>query len=291
MDLLKKFLKLPNYKIIKEALRLKNLKVITFALIFTLAICTMMVGAEDNTKVIYPGSPENIIIQMKTTPVSGFEMMRLTAIPEFTLYNDGRVIYTNTDPNYNVRVMDARLTTEEIADMIRFIDRQRFWDLNENPMNLTLPGLDVTTITVRRGELNKTVKIHGYKLAAYQQILPRGICNIYNVLSNFRRDDAVVYTPQKVSLYVDQFNGDIPLDSRIVDWNVSDVDLQGVYNDDNIAARGYRQVVLTGYPMLDTMRFLGNNTLYSNRTAYLYNYYKQGKLLYNVGYRPHLPCE
>jgi hypothetical protein len=270
---------------------LRNTGTIFLILILSLTTCFFVTSAGRAERIGDPGIHRNILIQLKTTPASGFEMMKLTAVPDFTLYKSGRVIYTNADANSNVKLMNTWLTPKEMTDLLTYINRQGFWRMDENPTNLTLPGMDITTITVRNENTSKTVRVHGYKLAAYQQTLPKGLTNIYSVLSNFRREKASPYKPQSISVYVDQFNGDIPLDSRIIDWGVSEVDLQGIYNDDNIAARNYRQVVLTGEPMTGTIQFLGNQTLYSNRSGYLANLYKQGKLLYNVAYRPHLPGE
>jgi hypothetical protein len=269
---------------------LKTIKA-TFILILLIVSVVIIPAYGQKKEITYSQHPRDIIIQMQTNREAGFDIMRLTAVPEFTLYGDGRVIFADTDEDGNVQLLETRLSPEEVMEMLRYMDRQGFQRLNENFLNLTLADLDTTTITVRTRENTKTVKVYGFKLAAYQHLLPRGLVNIHGVLSNFKREEAVPYVPQRISLYVDTFDGDVPRNTKVTNWSVRGVDLRQIIDSEEIALKRFRHTVLTGNTMLETVDFLKGKTLYSNRSAFLGNLFKQGRVLYSVGYRPHLPYE
>jgi hypothetical protein len=260
-------------------------------LVFTLAFFISVNPAIAADNKCYSDCPRDIILQYKVSPQSGFSMMKLTAVPDFTLYGDGRVIYTRMDDNKNIHLYESKLTPDEMDQVIKFVIHEGIDTFNDNYYTLVLSDLDITTITLNTKDLKKTIKVYGFRLAAFQSMLPRGLVNISLALTKFQRPDECIYNPEKVSLFVGVHSGDLPDRPNIVKWKVSGINLENLTLTEPSFADQFKENVFTGKDKDNVLAFVCGNTLYENRLGFIKNFYKAGKCLFKIGYRPHLPYE
>jgi hypothetical protein len=241
--------------------------------------------------VVYPDSPRDVVIQMKTTSGGDSPLAGLIAIPELTLYGDGRVIYVKTDENRNRSIWEARVEPKFIGLLLDFIDKQGFYDLNENYLNLTIKDLDTTEITVRTNSGTKTIKVYGIVLASGQGMIPRGLQNIYRRLSNFSREDEKEYAPSKISLFVYEYQGNLPPKAKVEKWRVGKMDLREYVVKEKSLLIQYKETVLEGDLKNDVLKHLKGKTLYENAEGFAETFFVHKKVVFKVAYRPHLPYE
>ncbi len=239
----------------------------------------------------YSDSPREIIIQMKTSRGVASQIYRQVQVPDFTLYGDGRVVFSRTDHLENQFLYEAKLDGDYINFLLDYLESEGFWDMNENYLNLTVEGLDTTTISVRTREKQKSIRVYGLLLAARQRMIPSGLANIYRQLTEFNREDEVRYNPDKITLLVYRYDGEIPQDANRINWKVSGIKLADYAHQEKSLMVRYKETVITGEEKDKILGFILDKTLYGNRAGFFANFFHNHRQLFKVAYRPHLPYE
>jgi hypothetical protein len=239
----------------------------------------------------FSDSPREVIIQVFTHSGVSPELLDRVAVPDFTLYGDGRVIFSRLDASKNKILLEARLDEGGINLLLDHIQSQGFWDLNENYMNLTVKDLDTTVIAVNTKEKSKQVRIYGLLLAARQKMLPQGLFALHARLSAYQAEGEKEYVPEKISLLVSEYSGAVPKEAKVQKWKVAGIDLEKCVDKEKTFIVKYRETVLEGKQREDVIKRIGRETLFSNQAGFYQTYYVSRKKIFKVAYRPHLPYE
>lgn len=240
----------------------------------------------------YKDSPRDIVVQMFSTGGIASDIMDKTRVPDFTLYGDGKLIFTRLDSNELVKLYEAKVSPDFIKFLLEYIEKSGFHKMNENYLNLTVQDLPTTYITVNLKNRSKTISVYGLTLAAEQNMIPRGLLNIYRKLSEFQDENEKEYEPKKISLFVyEASKSSIPQDMKIIPWKAKGIDLRKYVNEENSLIIRYKQSVLEGDLMKNAINFLKGKTLYENRAGFLQSFFSNHRHYYKVAYRPHLPYE
>jgi len=277
-------------KMIISAIR----KIIPNTLIFSLVLVIFFVLPMSSSaqELPYNDTRENIIIQMSTTGGISSDIMEKTMVPDFTLYGNGRVLFTRTDEKGNYKLFDATVKPEYIIFLLRYFEEEGFFELNENYLNLTVKDLPTTIIAVNLKDKSQTIKIYGFKMAALQRMIPKKLVKIRRKILEFKSDDEKEYKPRKISLFIHEVSrASISKEMKIKKWKVKGIDLRKYASEGKSLIIRYKQSVLTGDNMKNTLNFLRGKTLYENRAGFLRTFYKNHGRYYKVAYRPHLPYE
>lgn len=240
---------------------------------------------------IYPDSPNDVVIQVKTTPSTDDEALKLSCVPEFTLYGDGRVIYLGRDKKQNQKLYETSFGPDYIYYLLQYIDCQGFEDFNENYLNLTVKNLETTTITVNWRKYSKKVTVYGLELASYQGMIPDGLGNIYRKLSNFEVEEKKVFQPDQITLLVREYKKKLPDKAGVENWGIQEIDLTKYASKDELLGSGYREINVDGKLMEKVLNKIGGKTLYENRAGFYKHFFRDKKKIFKVAYRPHLPHE
>jgi hypothetical protein len=252
------------------------------------AICFSSATAQEKR---YPDSPRDVIIQLKTTGGDPSEIFSQTHVADFTLYGDGRVIYSRTDENQNQKLLEAKLDEKTINFLLDYVQSEGFFDLNENYLNLTVKDLETTTIRVRTSSKSKTVQVYGLLLATRQKMIPPEIFRIYRRFTQYQHDGEFDYLPQKISLIVSEFKNPIPKEAKVKKWKVQGIDLRDYSGADDSLTISYKETVFEDKDKDEILKTLKTDTLYGNRAGYFQTFYVAHKKAYKVAFRPHLPYE
>ncbi len=266
----------------------KQLGAFIILLIYSLLIFPVFASGEAD----YSTKPRDIIIKMETYNEHETGILRLTNVPQFVLYGDGRLIVSRPDQNDNTHLYEANLSPDEVEFLLKYINMEKFQQYNENYLNLTVDGLETTYITVNTKNIKKTIKIYGASLAAYQNMIPQGLVNIWRKLGNYSHENETEFIPDKVSLFVYPETGDIPEDTKVEGWRVRDVDLSKLsYGEDSLLVR-YKETVFDDPKIVSNIiKNLKNKTLYNNRAAFYRLLFKNGGKYFRVGFKPILPYQ
>ncbi|MCD4783895.1 MAG: hypothetical protein K8T10_08735 [Candidatus Eremiobacteraeota bacterium] len=264
-------------------------------LILLIAFCLFVFvkSVSVNSEILpYRDSPRDVVIQMFTKEAIASDIYNKTKTPDFTLYGNGKVIYTRYLPDQTCQLMEAKMSPKYIEFLLNFFEQEGFFDMNDNYLNLTIKDLPTTYITVNLRDKKRTITVYGLTLALKQRMLPKGLVNIHRKLNEFAREDEKEYIPKKISLYVHGVTpGMMPKDSIIVKWKVKKIDLRKYINKKDSLIIRYKQTILTGDDKKNIMNFLGRKTLYKNRYGFMDTFFKNHKRYFKVAYRPHLPYE
>lgn len=240
----------------------------------------------------YPDSPRDVVVQVKTVPAEvDSPAVRLTSVPEFTLYGDGRLITLVKDDKGILRLQESRASTEEIDALIDAINVEGFAELNDNYLNVTVENLATTFITVRTRKLERTIQVYGFEFAQYQGMIPRNLINIRRKILEFEPKNPKDYVPDKISLYVYKVKTYPPKEAEIENWKVKGVELADYAGDEDMLMTEYKETVLEGDKKKDVLNKLKGKTLFDNPEGFVRIFFRSNKQLYKLAYRPHLPYE
>lgn len=250
-------------------------------------------GTSVSAEPLYRDSPKEIIIQMFNTGGIMSDIMEKTRVPDFTLYGDGRLIYTRLDEVQNVQLMETKVTPEYIRFLIGLFEKENFFQLNENYLNVTIPDLHTTHFVVNLNQRKKKVSVYGLTLAAQQGMIPRNITALHRRLSEFMPEsEEKEYVPTKISLFVHEVSREsIGRDMKIEPWKVRGIDLRKYAPQEKSLVIQYKDTVLEGDDMKNVVNFLKGKTLYENRAGFLQTFFQNHRAFFKVAYRPHMPYE
>lgn len=241
---------------------------------------------------VYKDSPRDIVIQMLTAGGYAPEIVEKTRVPDFTLYGDGRVIYSrSTDPT-NYKLYEAKLTPEKMTALINIFEQEGFFDMNDNYLNVNVKDLPSAYVTINLREKNRTIKIYGLNIAIQQRLIPRGLINITRRLSEFSVEGEKEYEPEKISLFVQEFPKDqYSKEMRKIKWKVKGVELAKLAPEGASLLARYRETVLSGDERKHTLNLLKGKTLFDNQVGFSQTVFENARRYFRVAYRPHLPYE
>ena len=263
-------------------------------LLFILVFLPLLLGPTlaSDKEVVYKTSQRNIVIQLSESGGGMSDIVNRTKVPEFTLYGDGKVVFSRVDEKGNIKLMEAMVTPEYINFLITYIEKEGFYDMNENYLNVNMKDLPTTQITVNLKDKKKTIKVYGFEIASHQGLIPRGLKNIYRKLTEFQNENEKDYDPKKISMFVREFpkNG-IPEESQIDKWKVKGIDLRKYVKEEKSLIIKYKETVLEGDLKKNALGYLKGKTLYENRAGFFKTFFKNHGRYYKVAYRPHLPFE
>ncbi len=259
--------------------------------IFALLLTVFSLGVSFGEDVSYSTSPKDIIIQISVSNDEDPLIVQKTRVPLFTLYGDGRVIYVVEDEKHNLKLMEGHIPAKDISFLLKFIEKQGFFDLNDNYLNLTVEGLDTTTITVNTNDESKSIIIYGMKIASMQGMVPRGLVKIYRKLLSYEPKNVKEYVPERISLFVREYKKNLPSERKLVKWRVKGLKLADLSENKRSLFIKYKETVLDGKKKKDVLKRIKGKTLFENRGGfYKYFFVEDGKV-YKVAYKPHLPYE
>ena len=267
-----------------EAMQRSRKWLVVAALIGALALACLPGGDEP---VEYLERPNAIIIQMLN--VSGQpqpEIADRLTLPEFTLYGDGTLIFTQTGGAGGPRLLEAELSKEAIEDLLAFIVGEGFLNFayeqagERGAINATTTFLYVNT----KAGVNST---SAYALAGTQ------LENAGDEFDQFRRLQAIKQRLDELD--PEALGGTAPgefvletvllmvqplemTDAEPQAWPITSVDLAG------LAPRG-SSVVRQVFTLAEAAE------LVEMLPAGAHGLYREGDRLFAVGYRPLLPFE
>ena len=251
------------------------------ALIGALALACWPGG--DDT-VDYLERPDAIIIQMLN--VSGQPLLKIAdrlTLPEFTLYGDGTLIFTESDGDGAPRLLQAELPKDAIEDLLAFIVGEGFLDFAYEHEGE--PGADDTTTTflyvnTKAGVNSTSADDLGAESPAARPDELRSIAEIVQRLSGL--DPAALggrvvgpYEYGEIALFVEPV---IIYDGGPQPWPVDGVDLAALAPPDSAVGRQVFTLA-DAAELLEVLPASGQG------------FYRQGDRLFFVGYRPLLPFE
>ncbi len=273
---------------------IRNTDFVLTLLLFILIFLPLLLGPTlaSDEEMLYRKTSRTVVIQLSSTGGGLAEIVDKTMVPDFTLYGDGRLIFKKVDELGNSCLMETKVTPEYIEFLINFIEKEGFFDMNENFLNVSVQDLPTTEFTVNLRKTSKTIKVYGFEVASHQGQLPRGLMNIYRKLTEYTSEDEKPYVPAKISLFVREVPGNaIPEDMKTEAWKAKGIDLRKYITEENTLVIKYKESVLEGDLCKDALGFLGGKTLYENRAGFFKTFFKNHKRYFMVAYRPHLPFE
>lgn len=273
---------------------IRNTDFVLTLLLFILIFLPLLLGPTlaSDEEMLYKKTSRTVVIQLTSTGSGLAEIVDKTMVPDFTLYGDGRLIFKKVDALGNSSLMETKVTPEYIEFLINYIEKEGFFDMNENFLNVTVQDLPTTEFTVNLRKNNKTIKVYGFEVASHQGQLPRGLMNIYRKLTEYTSEDEKLYVPAKISLFVREVPGKaIPEDMKTEAWKAKGIDLRKYITEENTLVIKYKESVLEGDLCKDAVDFLAGKTLYENRAGFFKTFFKNHKRYFMVAYRPHLPFE
>lgn len=273
---------------------IRNTDFVLTLLLFILIFLPLLLGptlASDD-EMLYKKTARTVVIQLSSTGGGLAEIVDKTMVPDFTLYGDGRLIFKKVDQLGNLYLMETKVAPEYIEFLINYIEKEGFFDMNENFLNVSVQDLPTTEFIVNLRKNSKTIKVYGYEVASHQGQLPRGLMNIYRKLTEYTSEDEKPYVPAKISLFVREVPGNaIPEDMKTEAWKAKGIDLRKYITEESSIIIKYKETVLEGDLCKDALGFLSGKTLYENRAGFFKTFFKNHKRYFMVAYRPHLPFE
>ncbi|MCE1245764.1 MAG: hypothetical protein LWY06_03875 [Firmicutes bacterium] len=241
---------------------------------------------------VYKDSPRDIVIQMFTAGGYAPEIVEKTRVPDFTLYGDGRVIYSrSTDPT-NYKLYEAKLTPERMNALINLFEQEGFFDMNDNYLNVNVKDLPSAYVTLNLREKNRTIKIYGLIIATQQRLIPRGLINITRRLGEFTADGEKEFEPEKISIFVQELPKDqYSKEMKKVKWKVKGVELAKLAPEGASLLARYKETVLSGDERKHALDLLRGKTLFDNQVGFHQTVFENARRYFKVAYRPHLPYE
>jgi hypothetical protein len=241
---------------------------------------------------VYKDSPRDIVIQMFTSGGYAPDIVEKTRVPDFTLYGDGRVIFSRSTDPQNYKLYESKLTPEKMMNIINLFEQEGFFDMNDNYLNVTVKDLPSAYITLNLRDKTRTIKIYALNIATQQRLIPRGLINLTRRLTEFSTEDEKEYEPEKITLFVQELpKSQYSKDMKKIKWKVKGVDLSKLAPEGESLMNRYRETVLSGDERKHTLNLLKGHTLFDNQVAFHQTVFESGRRYFKVAYRPQLPYE
>ena len=283
-----------NLNPVNHGMFIRNTDFVLTLLLFILIFLPLLLGPTlaSDEEMLYKKTARTIVIQLSTSGGGLAEIVDKTMVPDFTLYGDGKLIFKKVDELGNLCLLETKVTPEFTEFLINYIEKEGFFDMNENFLNVNVKDLPTTTFTVNLRKTSKVIKVYGYEVASHQGQLPRGLMNIYRKLTEYTSEDEKPFVPAKISLFVREVPGKaIPDDMKTEGWKAKGIDLRKYITEESSLIIKYKETVLEGDLCKNTVDFLAGKTLYENRAGFFKTFFKNHKRYFMVAYRPHLPFE
>lgn len=232
-------------------------------------------------------SGAQVIISVTTEGGIRSAVCDLVAVPVFTLYEGGKVLYTACkDRNGLCTLMEARLTPQEVADLLMRLEKAGFFEMDETYQDCPLPDMPTTRISVNTSQ-KKSVSIYAPLFAIKSGLLPEGLARIYQELTGFSHPSAKKFEPNQILLFARRLDPGLKKGAgRIVKWHPK-IDLTFVCAQ--AEKSGYGRVVLEGGDAQKVSRALEETAPYSSPGAGVI--FRQKKEIFSLAWRPVLPHE
>jgi hypothetical protein len=242
--------------------------------------------------VLAPATARDIILWVISKGGFTPPMYQFTKGPEFVLYGDGRAVFAVYDKStQQTTMMEARLSEEEVQELLAFIERNGFWDLEDGYFDAAVTDLPTTAFWVEVDGRRKEVQVYALYFAVEEGLAPRGLKEIHEHLANFSHPSAREYQPQEVSLFAEEVTwevGDAP------PWPVEGISLADVAATPPVEVDWWLTMgyVVRGEVAREVVSVLRDCCLYSGPVFDVdEGLFSQDGIVYSVGYRPHLPHE
>ena len=259
------------------------MRVLTLGL-FIIGILVFVLGgcaAKLNTEVSltdYDKSSSNIVIQYTYFPNNGELVSEFETHPEFTLYGDGRLIYSEylvfpmfSMPGYyggpvfiyqpSYMLSEVKLSEDEVLGFIEYLNNRDFMNLDKlYDNNPSYNGMHSVTMNLKWKK--RTVESIGNSA-------PQGLIEIINHLREYYNVNAKPYDYSEMAITCEEFNY---LLSYVPDWSFPTVNL------DNLAGSVDGKVI-KGQLKVDILDSLTHNSRF-----YMFN----GNT-YVIYYKPLIP--
>ncbi|MBU1298499.1 MAG: hypothetical protein KKB77_05060 [Bacteroidetes bacterium] len=167
--------------------------------------------------------------------------------PDFRLYEDGTVIYKKyieeQDPT-KIKFMIEHLTNSQISELLRFIQEQRFFEMQDYYPEYSMDAV-FSTLTVRGENGLKTVTVGDVDLG------PKSFAKICEKLDRFSIPTAIKYHPKIIILFVST----LPQANlkEFKTWPVASVNLE--------QAIKLKKIVLEGNDLGQVMKVMENQLI------------------------------
>jgi hypothetical protein len=168
-------------------------------------------GGSTKDEIPYDKQPGRILIQLFTGP--GFVMLPMFAVPEWTLYGDGTLIYRSNKAN---QLQQAQLSSSEIQQILDMVVKQQaFFSSTQETYGRLVPDIGTTLLTVNAQNQRKTVKLLlEPENLQDADIQTQHVFAIRSYLLNYKPDQERTYVPPGVALLAYPFEGNPPSVSK-----------------------------------------------------------------------------
>lgn len=264
---------------------MRNARAFLIATTLLLVAAMRLCGAEP---FVYDTSPTHVIFEISTR--GGFEsqLQELTALPDFVLYGDGTAVWVRHDKKKDLNVlMAARLSSEEVAAELAWVESMGFSGWYDRYDRVTLPKMPTTTVRLDLKSGTTTRMVYGLAMALKQKVVPEGFGQLYDHFTQFRHKDEYEYPIDKITLYARKLTkSEARRGYRSLSWGVKQVVLGDIAHDGDV---DFGQKIFTGADAERVVSRLRNWTLFSTELSVVF--FKDKKDDFQVGYRPVLPHE
>jgi hypothetical protein len=182
-----------------------------------------------------PSQSQDLLIRLELK--GGLLLPESTNLPEWSLYTDGEIIWTDEGrptAGFTRQVRIARVTGDEILQLMTFVERVGFWNLENNYQPPHQTSADGKTVTLDSGavpdQLSSTLKVQWKgrqkQVTIYPadwQGAPKAYSDLKDRLLQLRSRGGSEFQPQNFQLIVAR----VPSDYRNVErlWPFPKIDL------------------------------------------------------------------
>jgi hypothetical protein len=132
--------------------------------------------------------------------------------PTFALYDDGLLIFAQSNGEGRAEYVSLVLSEKELADFIAALPVKQFYELRLDYELDSMTDQPTNVITVWNKEIWKAVRVYGNLQRAEREGDPRAFIEIYRKLKSYRDARAARWMPEKVELLIWPFeNAGTPL--------------------------------------------------------------------------------
>jgi len=140
-------------------------EVLTLALVVAVALVSGGCG-QKRVSLEYNPSPENLLVELRTS--GGIPTPFIDGISDFKLYGDGRVI-ERPGKDSKVPVVEGRLTSEQVRDLLSRIERTGYFDLKPEYADRKVMDGVTERLTVNLKDQKKEVGVYMKDVKAFDE--------------------------------------------------------------------------------------------------------------------------